>query len=138
MKKSEKANTIEEQLKSIPRPEPEQTQEEFWDEFSARAASLEQDPVTNKTALIVFSPLTLKIAASFFIVLAALFVVWNSVQPTNQHHSGNVSVIEEYEIFTPNNGVMILSDEQNSGTILWVSESSSAKPQKTPADDNAA
>lgn len=120
-----KNKNIEEELKTqnIQAEPPEK--EAFWEEFRARAKNITQDEPGTPESIPFTGAKLLKIAACFLVIIIGIsvFTVYNYPESEKKIVATQLqpgSTIEDYEIFTPNKGVMILQDEQTSGTILWV------------------
>jgi hypothetical protein len=89
--------------------------ESFWNEFKEKAKGLKQDADVQEPML--YMPQWAKVAACF-IIATCLF---SSIFMYNRSDSGpEISGVEDYEIYIDHSAVLILQDEDEAGTILWV------------------
>lgn len=125
---------IEACLTAMPAPEPGPP-EAFWERFKARAAMVPQDgaesPSAKPAPLLGFVGLqrlaalaaTLMVAGALTVVIlrggsvargagSASEVVGRGLVGQNQ--------VQSVEVMAPNSGVMIMGDEQSSGTVVWI------------------
>lgn len=109
---------IENVLKNIKVPEGMLDKENFWKEFKEKASEIEQEPAA-KPAL--HFPGWLKAVAGIVIVSSVWLSVWFFSSNNIKDETMTASIIEDYEIYSEHSGVFILQDENNSGTVLWIS-----------------
>lgn len=130
-------DSFENQLKSQQVKDKMPDKEKFWQEFKSRAKTISRDgkPDVVKLPFPVFK--YLKIAACFSLIAIAVwaYTLYNKSGNTkNGKENTRVSIIENYEFFTPNKGVMIWQDDdeakQSSATILWVIDSEEKKAEE--------
>lgn len=116
---------INEELGKI-QPEAEmRDKEEFWEDFKARSELTSREKPS--AIPIPFIPDWAKAAACLALIcgVSAYFIV--NDKPVIKT-GNNISTVTDYEVLTQNEGVFLLSDEENSGTILWITDSGDNNP----------
>jgi len=106
---------IEAGLKRRKAPLPRHNSESFNQDFKARAVLMRQDPPhppqTEGFPLLRWSMIGASVAA----LLVAGFLTW----PTS---SSLVTQIKSLHITVPHSGVIIMTDDVNQGTVVWVTD----------------
>lgn len=88
----------------------------FWDEFNEKVKHIKQDAEVKEP--IVFLAGWAKAAACFILAAGLItgLLFWNR----SDRQPDNLAVIQDYEIFSDHTGVLIIEDDEEAGTILWV------------------
>lgn len=94
----------------------------FWDEFRARARLCNQEPpaAAERGARAMWPRWV--VAASGVVAVTVLILVTFATNQAQAFHNP----IKSYEVLAPHSAVIIMTDDQRSGTILWVAAPESA------------
>lgn len=88
----------------------------FWDEFRARARLCNQErPAAAQRAARVMWPRWVAAATGVAAVFAFLLVTFSARQAQAFRNP-----IKSYQVLAPHSAVIIMTDDQRAGTILWV------------------
>lgn len=106
---------IEAGLRSRKAPPPLNDAESFKQDFKARATLMRQDPVEAHGAG-WFPVMSWRyIAATAAVMLIVGVVLWPSESPM-------VTQVKSLQVFAPHSGVIIMTDEDDLGTVVWVTD----------------
>ena len=120
---------------ALPRTQPRHTRPatEFWQEFRARADAMPQDEPAERAPAVRLFPRWVAAAAALLLVCGG---VWLAMLTTGPRElvppPGNGTVlaraptgneIKAVEVFVPTDGYIVMNDEPETGTILWISSS---------------
>ncbi|MEI8139589.1 MAG: hypothetical protein WCI03_06955 [bacterium] len=107
---------IEEGLRSQKAPPPQNDAESFQLDFKARASLMRQDSASPAAAFAWFPVLSWRIGiATAAAVLIAGLVLWPA-------SSTLVTQVKSLQVLAPHSGVIIMTDEDNPGTVVWVTD----------------
>lgn len=93
---------------------PARGRDEFWSDFAARARLVRQEEPA--AAMPAFPRLRWAYAAAVAVLVVGL-AVWF---PFRKAEPVAANPIRSFEVIAPHTGVIIMEDEQDRGTILWV------------------
>ena len=102
--------------------------DEFWKEFKERAGEQAQDQDEPLPRVRLF-PRWIAAAAALFIVGVGIWVVMANrggpagipgVGPIQVVDVGETTEINSIEVFAPHEGTVILSEDPDQGTVLWI------------------
>lgn len=93
---------------------PGRGKEEFWSDFSARARMVCQEASVAETRMTVGVRLRWAYAAAACLVIG--LAVWFPFRRT----SSAANPIRALEVVAPHTGVIIMQDQNDQGTILWI------------------
>lgn len=114
---------IEDGLKSRRTPPSRNNAESFKQDFKARASLMRQDS-PDETGLQWPSILNWRyIGAVTAVVLAVGVMIWPS-------RPDLVTQVKSLQVMAPHSGVIIMTDENNQGTIVWVTDMESGDGNK--------
>ena len=111
---------IEAGLKNRKTPAPRNDAEAFRQDFKAHAALVRQSPASVESRfpeplmwLLQWRSLPLTALAAGLVLVGVL--LW----PTS---ASLVTQIKSLQVFAPHSGVIIMTDEENKGTVVWVTD----------------
>ncbi len=114
---------IEADLRLRKAPPPLTDAESFKQDFKARAALMRQEPI-EKQAQVSWPLWNWRYAGAALAIclLAGLYFLPSS--------SSLVTQVKSLQVFAPHSGVIIMTDENNSGTVVWVTDLESGDGSK--------
>lgn len=121
-------NDIRQTLKDDAAARPVPPAAPFWEEFRARARMTPQWQVSHSPASVslIFKRVALSTCAT--LLLAALSLYWLSGLPAR------ATQIQSVEVIASHSAVLIMDDNSEDGTLLWVVDMHSPTPHVT--DEN--
>jgi hypothetical protein len=109
-------NEIQAGLRSQKAPPPQNDAESFTQDFKARASLMRQDSASPAAPLALFPALSWRFGiATAAAVLIAGLVFWPA-------SSSLVTQVKSLQVLAPHSGVIIMTDEDNHGTVVWVTD----------------
>lgn len=106
---------IEEGLRSRKSPPPHNDSESFMQDFKARASLMRQTPVEAPSISRIFISGWRYIGVTAAALLMLGYFFWPA-------QSTLVTQVKSLQILAPHSGVIIMTDEDNSGTVVWVTD----------------
>jgi len=115
---------VEQGLRSLKTPPPLNDLKSFTQDFKARTTLMRQDPPPEERRAISFSLLNRRYVGA---VVAILLMIGLFILPSS---SSRVTQVKSLQVYAPHSGVIIMTDEDNPGTVVWVTDMESNDENK--------